>query len=481
MRPFARRLRDLAGASFLLVLAGGFVLAVASPAGCAKTPPCARNSDCNGAYCANGECKQDCVDSDLDCPHGAHCNLVAQCESDEPSGSTTSSTTGGGGSASTSTSSSTSTSTSTSASTSSAGGAGPGSTTTSSTTTSATTSSATTSSATTGAGGSNPGGKGMLDLCAADGECAVNLVCRPLYRNDAARRCLPTCSSSASCLAGTRCESIDGTQYCAGVDVGRPCVDGTTCNFACAQGPKYCTMQCASGADCPNGYGCMAVGGQSVCVKAEAPCSSQDASACIVPAACDESPNLIVGGCTLACGSASDCPRRAAGFPSWTCQGGLCRRPSDVRGPLEGGYAPTQYACNAQSQAVNLCNDNQHIDFDAFAIPGPPVVNCASPVTTDGKPGDACLDSCRYQGGCHFGFACTALGSVGNARIGLCLPTGAGEVGAACSSASQCVFGDCYNGKCSRDCTYDAVCPSGSTCLAAGGPAVEGAAFERCQ
>jgi hypothetical protein len=320
----------------------------------------------------------------------------------------------------------------------------------------------------------------MLDPCAADGECAVNLTCRPLYRNGTPR-CLPTCSSNASCLAGTRCENVDGTQYCAGIDVGRPCVDGTTCNFACAQGPKYCTMQCASGADCPNGYGCMAVGGQNVCVKAEAPCSAQDASACIVPAACDESPSLIVGGCTLVCASASDCPRRAAGLPSWSCQSGVCRRPSDVLGPLEGGYAPAQYACNAQGQPVNLCNDNQHINFSAFTIPGPPAVNCASPTTTDGLPGDACLDSCRYQGGCRFGYACTAVGGVAGARIGLCLPAGAGEVGAACTTDSQCVFGYCTGGKCSRDCTYDAICPTGSSCLAAGGPAVEGAAFKRCQ
>jgi hypothetical protein len=321
----------------------------------------------------------------------------------------------------------------------------------------------------------------MLDPCAGDAECAPNLTCRSLYRNGGTPRCLPTCTSNASCLAGTRCEMIDGAQYCAGIDVGRPCVDGTACNFACAQGPKYCTMQCASGADCPNGYGCMAVGGQSVCVKAEAPCSAQDASECIVPAACDESASLIVSGCTTVCSSASDCPRRATGFPTWSCQSGICKRPSDVLGPLEGGYAPAQYACNAQGQPVNLCNDNQHINFGAFTIPAPPFVNCSSPVTTDGQPGDECLDSCRYQGGCRFGYACTAVGGLGNARIGLCLPAGGGEVGAACSTDSQCIFGYCAAGKCSRDCTYDAICPTGSSCLAAGGPAVEGAAFKRCQ
>lgn len=459
MRIFARRLRGLVGAGSLLVLGAAGALAVASPVGCAKPPPCALNSDCISAYCSNGECKQDCVDSEVDCPHGSHCNIVAQCESDEPSGSTT---TGAGGTASTS----------------STGGAGPGATSTTTTTTSTSSNSVTTG-ATSGTGGANPVGNHALDPCSSDGDCANNLVCRSLERNGTLR-CLPTCASNATCLAGTRCENVNGTQFCAGIDVGRPCVNGSTCNFACISGPKYCTMQCASGSDCPNGYGCMAVGGQSVCVKAEAPCSSQDASACIVPAACDESPTLVVGGCTLACASASDCPRRAAGLPAWSCDG-LCRRPTDVLGPLEGGFAPAQYACNAQSQPANLCNDNQHIDFNAFTIPGAPAVNCNSPTTTDGLPGDACVDSCRYQGGCRYGYACTAVGGVNNARIGLCLPAGAGEVGAACTVDSQCVFGYCSGAKCSRDCTSDSLCPSGSTCVAAGGPAVEGAPFKRCQ
>jgi len=131
---------------------------------------------------------------------------------------------------------------------------------------------------------------------------------------------------------------------------------------------------------------------------------------------------------------------------------------------------------------VNLCNDAQHMDFQAFTIPAPPAVNCGSPVTFDGAPGDACVDSCRYQGACAFGFGCTAVGNVGGARIGLCMPVGFGEVGAACASDTQCAFAYCNQGKCSRDCTADGVCPGGSTCTAAGGqaPNVEGVPFRRC-
>jgi hypothetical protein len=227
----------------------------------------------------------------------------------------------------------------------------------------------------------------------------------------------------------------------------------------------------------------MTVGNYTVCVKAEVPCDTSDATGCIAPAACDVSPALVVGGCTLVCTTAADCPQRAAGLSPWTCDsGGICRRPADVFGPLQGGATPAQYACNAQGAEVNVCNDGQHIDFEAFDIPPAPAVSCTATMTTAGIPTDSCVDSCRYQGGCAFGFACVAVGNIGNGRIGLCLPTGGGEVGSPCQHDSECVFGYCRSGgTCSRDCTADGVCPSGSTCVAGGGPPVESQAFRRCQ
>jgi hypothetical protein len=171
----------------------------------------------------------------------------------------------------------------------------------------------------------------------------------------------------------------------------------------------------------------------------------------------------------------------------WTCDG-LCRRPSSgataIYGPLEGGTAPAQWACNGASQVVSVCGDGQHIDFAAFTIPNPPAVNCSSPVTTDGLAGDACVDSCRYPSGCPLGSMCTALGSVGSGRIGLCLPAlGPGAVGAACTKEADCFFGYCNRSakKCSRDCTKDGLCPTGSSCVAAGGPSVDGLPFRRCE
>ncbi len=441
-----------------MALGGLALVAVASPAGCARDKPCNFNSDCVQSYCADGTCKQDCVDSEVDCPKGQHCNVIAKCEDDDPTGGTT----GSGGSSSTT----------------SASGGGEGGTITTSTTT--TTSATTTSTTSSGPGGGNPG-KPQLTLCNGDQECAQGLICRPLVRNGT-KRCTEICNGNGDCPPGMPClDDGSGTKICAGIDTGRTCAAAATCNFGCLLGPKYCTNPCFDGSDCPNGYGCMAVGGSQVCVKVEAPCTPQMASACIVPAACDtSSPTLAVWGCTLACNSAADCPRRAQGLLPWTCNGGLCQRPSDVYGPLPGGD-PAEYACNENSQPTTLCNDAQHIDFNAFNIPPVPFVDCNSPNATPGVPGDSCVDSCRYQGGCRFGFACVAVGGVGQSRIGLCLPSGAGEIGAQCTIDAQCSYAYCVNGKCSRDCTADGLCPGGGSCVATGGPTVEGMTFKRCQ
>jgi len=227
----------------------------------------------------------------------------------------------------------------------------------------------------------------------------------------------------------------------------------------------------------------MAVGNPptKVCVRASNYCDSGNTANCIVPAACDLSPAQIIGGCTLACTSSADCPQRAAPLANWTCNG-TCQRPPDVVGSLPGGYSPVEYFCDASLNPVALCNDAQHIDFDKFIVPSPPPVNCNSNTTTPGSAGDACVDSCRYQGGCPFGFACVGLGNVASERIGLCLPVGAAEPGSPCTRDRDCAFGYCSaKNLCSRDCTVDGACPGGLTCVAVPGPTIEGQTFRRCE
>jgi hypothetical protein len=496
--------------SALLALAVTSTLLAGTLADCAGEAPCQTDSDCFQAYCSNGSCVQDCTSS-ADCPQGYVCNEVAQCQAPVPDGAAP----GVDGHVE--------------------AHAAPDSNHigVDATMTDATPSQEADSpdssfpdgSVHHDSGGSDGGfdatpppdaghhdavssmdaGKDVVtthmdahadasgppltefDLCSTDGQCAENLVCRALYVGGATR-CTRTCTTTAQCMASTRCVTTGAEEYCVLADTGLTCTEAASCNFACLINQQYCTMACTTGSDCPNGYGCAAVGtpSVSVCVKAEVPCDATDTSGCIAPAACDTSLSLVVSGCTLACDSASDCPQRAAGLTPWTCDG-LCRRPPDVVGPLQQGATPAQYACDAEfgDEVVNVCNDAQHIDFTAFDVPSPPAVNCESPTTTAGIATDSCVDSCLYQGGCAFGYACTAVGSVGaNSRIGLCLPAlGEGEIGTSCTEAADCFFGFCNltTGKCSRDCTADGLCTTGSTCTASGTIPVEGLPFRECE
>lgn len=452
-------------------------------AGCAggNADECSRNSDCDAGYCLDGKCRQDCIDSTKDCPKGYVCSAIGKCEFGG----------GAGGGAGTAGAAGTSGTSGTAGASGTAGKAGSGTAGSGATSGSGTAGSQTAGSSSTGGtgtAGSDPfGGSGgataggaELDPCSGDGDCKSGLLCRPDVKGGPTH-CTRTCSSNGQCFGGRRCETVDGAQVCAMGDVGRTCTAADQCLFGCLTSQKYCTTACQTGGDCPNGYACQPVGTPptKVCAKVEAACDS-GTSECIAAAACDMSPNLVVVSCTAACNSAADCPQRAAGLPAWTCDG-LCRRPADVKGPLEGGSTPTQYACDGTGQVVNLCNDGQHIDFVAFDIPKPPAVSCSATTTTSGAAGDSCVDSCRYQGGCSAGYACTAVGNVGGARIGLCLLAGGNPVGSACANGTQCQYGYCVNGKCSRDCSADGLCPTGSSCVAAGGPPVEGMAFKRCE
>lgn len=427
----------LAGGAFALVW-------VACATSCATAGPCEINSDCpTSQSCRAGKCVRLCVDAKRDCAAGEVCDvngLCAAADSGVP--------VDGGGDATIS------------------DGAPPDVVTPPD----------------ASPDGSPPPDSGPLkrelDLCANDGQCGSGLLCRPLYKGGPTR-CTRTCSSSAQCMTGTKCITIGAETFCAQIDVGRTCNINTpgTCNFACVSAQQaYCTLPCTSGSDCPNGYGCATVSSQKVCVKAEQYCGGGQTCTSLL---CDT--GMLVSSCTLSCSSAADCPQRALPLTPWTCSG-TCKRPADVVGPLAQGE-PAEYACNGNTK-VNLCNDAQHIDFDAFTIPNMPAYSCPVGSSVAGLSGDSCVDSCRFQGGCAHGYVCTGVGNISNQRVGLCLPgLGAGEVGQSCTKDRDCAFGYCSSGKCSRDCSGDGLCPTGSTCTAVGGgfPNVEGVPFKRCQ
>jgi len=315
-----------------------------------------------------------------------------------------------------------------------------------------------------------------LDKCSSDTECKSGLICRALYKGGPTR-CTPTCTSSCG-RSGARCLTLGSDTYCADADVGKTCSQATDCNYGCLTPGSYCTTQCTSGSDCPNGFGCATVGSNGkLCVRAEEYCGGST-NTCTL--ACD--PNMLVSSCTLPCSSAADCPQRASILSPWTCST-YCRRPSDVQGPLAQGDTAS-YACDVSNNEVNLCNDAQHIDFQNCTVPNPPSLTCPSTNVVDGSSGDVCLDTCRYAGACAYGYECTGIGDISNTRVGLCMPShGSAEVGSSCTIDGDCAFGYCSSGKCSRDCSADGICPSGSSCTAVGGqyPNVEGIAFKRCQ
>ena len=449
---------DLAGLRPLRLIAmwSRLLLGVVVMVGCAVSngDECSLNSDCLNAYCLEGVCTQDCVDAEKDCPNGYVCNSIAQCEYGGPSaGGSGAEGAGAAGAGGPSTGGAPNPGAGGSGGAGASGGSGPSS----------------------GGAGGGPDLKEDLTLCQVDEECVSDL-CRNV-RIGGVKRCTKTCSSSTDCYQGFRCEEEGGVDFCRQSDIGRACNAAGQCNFACLSPLDHCTSQCQTGNDCPNGYGCSSVGASKVCVRLAADCAA-DTSQCVSAQACDNT--MVISSCTMPCASSADCPQRAAGFQPWSCDG-FCRRPPDVYGPLPGGTEPAQWACNFNSQVVNVCNDGLHIDFDALPQPSPPAVNCGSPSTTDGLPGDACLDSCRYRGACPHGFGCVAAAESGGSLIGLCLIEGSEEIGSSCTSNSECAFGLCKDSVCSRDCSRDQVCPTGSTCTAEGGPLIEGTTYKTCQ
>ncbi len=429
-----------------LAALGGLFVAVFGQS-CATAGPCQHNSDCDvGFYCnlGRGACVRNCVDAVRDCAPGEVCDVNGQCRSTD-GGVPEASTDGSPDDAPVTTDGPPVVDTGIDVSVKDGGGPL----------------------------------EGELDLCASDAECKAGLLCRSLYQGGATR-CTRTCTQSAQCWTPGRCVTINKDSYCVSADVGRTCDvnSPTACSYACVS-PGYCTMPCTSGSDCPGGYGCATVSNQKVCVRAEQYCGQGATQSC-TSLQCDT--GVLVSSCTLPCTGASDCPQRASVLAKWTCQGGYCRRPADVYGPLAQGE-PAEYACSGNTE-VDLCNDAQHIDFDKFTIPSPPSLTCPVGSSVSGVQGDACVDTCRFTGACAFGYACTSVGNLSNARVGLCLPSnGGGEVGDACTKDRDCAFGYCSQNKCSRDCSADGLCPTGSACTAVGGnyPNVEGIPFKRCQ
>ena len=434
-------MRCLARVSVLLGLTVAVTMG-ATPAGCAGTKDCERNSDCDHAYCYDGECKKDCIAAEVDCPPGFVCSEIARCvppagwDAGVPDGASGGAGSGGAGSGG-----------SPQAGAGGSGGnpqGGQGGT----------------AGAAAGSGGGPAGAAGApgagreFDLCSADGDCGASLICRPMNVNGT-KRCTRSCSGIGQCMTGTRCSKVPpGSElYCAFDDDGASCSDFGQCTDACLTGPaaNYCTSVCNSGADCPAGWGCsQPIQGTRVCIRLDVDCAQ---AADCASGACD--PNLIVMSCSMACSMQSDCPQRGGSLEPWACSGGFCLRPSDVFGPVSKDQT-TQWACNTNYQPVNVCADGLSPD-------APPSLTCQE--TTTVGTSSPCVSSCRQSGGCGYGFACVGgQAEINNVPTPICVRTGYAEIGQACTQHKDCLFGLCNNKLCSRDCSQDSVCPKNFTC-----------------
>ena len=463
------------GASFGFVAAIGVAALLSLQGACAGPRACERNSDCVNAYCDDGECKKDCVVADVDCPRGWTCNAIAKCEPPADGGADAGDDGGAGaaGLGGTGGVAGSGGETGGAGGTAGTGGvAGAGGTAgTGGTGTGGTAGGTGGTAGGTGGTGGTAGSAATgteFDLCASDADCSAPRVCRAMSVGGA-MRCTRLCSMSSQCMAGTRCTY--GTGYCAFDDDGNPCNGTGQCGDACA-GLGYCTSMCNTALDCPGGWGCVgSSSGGKACVRLDQLCDMANYGACLSQAHCDEQ-TMLVGGCTIQCTTVNDCPQRALGLPSWYCQQGACVRPDDVWGAVPKGET-TQWACEPiHNTVVNLCADA--LTFDVA-----PSLSC--PVSVSVPTGGGCVQSCRYAGGCGHGWACVGLADLGGQRVGICIRTGFGEVGQGCSANEDCLFGLCDAGQCSRDCTHDGVCPSGSVCIAAGGANIEGKPYRICK
>lgn len=449
---------------------------IALPTSCAKRKPCERNSDCVKGYCEDGECKTECVVSELDCPRGWVCNdVTGRCEEpgdgglgDAQSGDASEAETGASGSG---------------------GGAGdgPGGSAGSAGTAGGAGSAGSGQAGSAGASGSagTGGSSGELrefDRCSSDADCASPLVCRDMNKGHGDMRCTRPCTMSQQCMAGTKCTY--GTNYCAFDDSGKPCsgVSGE-CNDACSTSVGYCTTMCSSGYDCPAGWACSPATGGKACLRLDQVCGmvldQPDYSACLSQAHCDEQ-SMFIGGCTSQCSSANDCPQRPSALPRWTCDGVKCMRPGDTFGSVP-KEEHTYWTCyDYGGPRVNLCADGLTLDQP------PAELDCNNNPYALVPSAGYCVQTCRYEGGCGWGYECVGhqVSLNGTATgLGLCVRKGSLGIGQPCSSDEACEFGLCLKdeAKCSRDCSYDGVCPSGTTCQSAPGAPVDSTPFRVCK
>jgi hypothetical protein len=292
-----------------------------------------------------------------------------------------------------------------------------------------------------------PGGYCTILFCQDDTDCGGDSLCLTVDEQGTTA-CFDGCVSDADCRQGYLCENLGqpGFDVClppqAQVvsNTAQPCFDDSECTTEGA-GQAFCLTEDAAG--WPGGY-------------CSATCSSD--TDCGVDGICQD------GACVLSCASNADC---RAGY---TCQNFFASGPQ-VCAPATGGKPGA--TCAADSDCVAGIGGAQC----ALDLPGG---YCVSGCQTDaGCPAGSvceqgvCLDSCTVNADCRAGYEC--YNAFGSTRP-ICGPVanGAGAVGDACATISDCAGGQ--RGTCLNDdqwtggyclisgCDAQNPCPAGSHC-----------------
>lgn len=379
----------------------------------------------------------------------------------------------------------------------------------------------------------NQGTTACFDGCTTPADCrtgyeCLNLgqpgfdVCSPIEAPPATPG-VP-CTDDADCGSGPDDLCVLDPAFVDGYCTTLGCQDDSDCggvDGVCLavdqQGSTACFDGCVVDLDCRTGYECLAIPqlGGGVCIPPAEPIVANTGAACDDDLDCDTTntnsaafclleatTGFADGYCSSSCDVDADC---AMGD---TCQGGACLKTcattadcrmgdecfaafggATVCAPVGGGMGAIGDACAnttscAGGQAGSCLLDEQWtggyclISGCDAQNPCPSGSHCGyvDPATSKG----ACVKDCAMDSDCRgVGYACYN-GDMAGANECLPAATGAGAVGATCTTLTDCSGGqsgfclteaaqpEFAGGYCSIDCTASGMCPAGAACTTVG-------------
>ncbi|MFZ5469293.1 MAG: matrixin family metalloprotease [Myxococcota bacterium] len=331
-------------------------------------------------------------------------------------------------------------------------------------------------------GTGTPGGQGTP--CTQGSNCINGLVCRAAL-GSTSKICTVDCTSGQSCPSGYTCQDADVGRACL-VPVGSPdlckfCTDGSQCSSGnCVSDGQHnwCTIACASAANCGPGYACVSSGaGGNVCVP-QTSCANQ----CTSAAQCASGYGCVGGECEATGNVGDRCELSGFCKPCGVCIGtsaaAFCRSCCNNQGYCQSCTATT-CASGHSCQALNG-------DTARVCIPSSGGNDC-QPCDIANNPcaqglicvGGRCHNSCNPSnpGGC------TACYNAGGGNGYCACPDEVSLAGDPCGPAGNGAFRACVTGLlcvglpspvCRRPCTLgnNSTCNQGEVCQAVDGQAV---------